>query len=395
MKEYRRIFLIVLDSLGIGHAHDANQFDDEDANTLEHISKVTHGINAINLEGLGLGSLGDFDGIYQLPGFLGVVAKLNEISNGKDTMTGHWEMMGLEVKEPFQTFTENGFPKELLQKISEYSGRPIIGNCAASGTEIIDELGEEQIASGALIVYTSADSVLQIAGHEKYIGLDHLYDYCQKARELTLKEEWKVGRVIARPFIGERKGEFTRTSHRHDYALSPFGKTVLNTLKENGLDVISVGKINDIFNKSGITEAYLSSSNEDGMNKTIGLCDKDFHGLIFTNLVDFDALYGHRRNPEGYKQAIESFDKQLGELLSHLKEDDLLMITADHGNDPTYKGTDHTREQVPLIMYSKRLMHPSVNLGELESFACIGATIADNFGVDLPSIGHSLLNSVE
>lgn len=395
MKEYRRIFLIVLDSLGIGHAHDANQFDDEDANTLEHISKVTHGINAINLEGLGLGSLGDFDGIYQLPGFLGVVAKLNEISNGKDTMTGHWEMMGLEVKEPFQTFTENGFPKELLQKISEYSGRPIIGNCATSGTEIIDELGEEQIASGALIVYTSADSVLQIAGHEKYIGLDHLYDYCQKARELTLKEEWKVGRVIARPFIGERKGEFTRTSHRHDYALSPFGKTVLDTLKENGLDVISVGKINDIFNKKGITEAYLSSNNEDGMNKTIELCDKDFHGLVFTNLVDFDALYGHRRNPEGYKQSIESFDKQLGELLSHLKEDDLLMITADHGNDPTYKGTDHTREQVPLIMYSKRLMKPSVNLGELESFACIGATIADNFDVDLPTIGHSLLNSVE
>jgi len=394
MKEYRRVFLIVLDSLGIGNAHDASQFDDEGTNTLGHIASTTGGIRAINMEGLGLGSLGKFEGIYDLPSHLGVIARLNEISNGKDTMTGHWEMMGLQVKEPFQTFTENGFPEELLNQLSTLSGRMIIGNCAASGTEILDELGEEQIQSGALIVYTSADSVLQIAAHEKYIGLENLYHYCEIARELTMKEEWKVGRVIARPFIGEKKGEFQRTSNRHDYALSPFGKTVLDTLKESDLEVISVGKINDIFNKQGITRAIASKSNEDGMNKTIALCDEKFKGLVFTNLVDFDALYGHRRNPEGYKKAIEDFDNQLGEMMYHLKEDDLLMITADHGNDPTYKGTDHTREQVPLIIYSKSLTK-SCDLGEITSFACIGATIADNFNVKLPDIGDSLLKYLQ
>ena len=309
-------------------------------------------------------------------------------------MTGHWEMMGLQVKEPFQTFTETGFPEELLNQLQIQTGRMIIGNCAASGTEILDELGEEQIQSGALIVYTSADSVLQIAAHEKYIGLDNLYQYCKIARDLTMKEDWKVGRVIARPYIGERRGEFTRTSNRHDYALSPFSTTVLDTLKSSGYDVISVGKINDIFNKQGITRAIASKSNEDGMEKTIALCDENFKGLVFTNLVDFDALYGHRRNPEGYKKAIERFDQQLGEMMYHLKEDDLLIITADHGNDPTYQGTDHTREQVPLIIYSKQLTKP-VNLGELNSFACIGATIADNFKVNLPEIGESLLSYLQ
>lgn len=390
-KQYKRIFLIVLDSLGIGNAKDAKYFDDEGANTLGNIAEVTDGINAINLEGLGLGNLGDFKGIYPLPSHFATIAKLNEISMGKDTMTGHWEMMGLEVKQPFQTFTETGFPNELIEELSKRcDGRPIIGNCAASGTEILDRLGEKQIETGALIVYTSADSVLQIAGHEKYIGLENLYRYCEIARELTMKEEWKVGRVIARPFIGEKKGEFKRTSNRHDYALNPFSKTVLDDLKECGLEVISVGKINDIFNKQGITKAYPSKSNEDGMKITTQLCDDDFEGLVFTNLVDFDALYGHRRNPNGYKEAIEAFDEQLQDLMYHLKEDDLLILTADHGNDPTYKGTDHTREQVFLLMYSKKLTKP-MDLGEQTSFACIGATIADNYDVGMPSIGKSLL----
>lgn len=394
-KYYQRIFLIVLDSLGIGNAKDAKKFGDEGANTLAHIAQATNGIKALHLEGLGLGALGDFQGIYNLPAHFATIAKLNEKSNGKDTMIGHWEMMGLEVKEPFQTFTEKGFPQALLDELSKRcDNRQIIGNYAASGTEIIDELGEEQIKTGALIVYTSADSVLQIAAHEKYIGLDNLYRYCEIARELTMKNEWKVGRVIARPYVGERKGEFKRTRNRHDYALSPFGKTVLDDLKDKQLEVISVGKINDIFNGQGITQAYSSKSNEDGMKITTRLCQEKFKGLVFTNLVDFDALYGHRRDVEGYKQAIEAFDKQLGDLLFQLKEDDLLILTADHGNDPTYKGTDHTREQVFLLMYSKKMTKP-INLGEQNSFACIGATIADNFGVSLPSIAESLLKYLQ
>lgn len=394
MRKYQRVFLIVLDSLGIGNARDADVFNDAGANTLGHIAAAAGPLNVLNLEGLGLGNLGQFNGIFQLPAHFATIARVNEISNGKDTMTGHWEMMGLEVKEPFQTFTEIGFPQALIDELSIRTGRQIIGNCAASGTEILDQLGEEQIRTGALIVYTSADSVLQIAAHETYIGLEALYHYCEIARELTMKEEWKVGRVIARPFVGEHKGEFKRTSHRHDYALSPFDHTVLDHLKAEGYDVISIGKINDIFNGHGLTRAISTASNEDGMNQTIRLADEDFQGLAFINLVDFDALYGHRRNPQGYKAAIESFDQQLGELMYHLREDDLLIITADHGNDPTYRGTDHTREQVPLLLYSKSLMHPK-QLDDLTSFACIGATIADNFNVELPIIGHSLLAEIQ
>lgn len=394
MSTFQRVFLIVLDSLGIGNAHDASDFDDQGSNTLAHIALAAGEIKALNLEGLGLGSLGDFEGIYRLPAHFATIAKLNEISNGKDTMTGHWEMMGLKVSQPFQTFTETGFPKELIAELEKRTGRKIIGNYAASGTEILDDLGEEQIKSGALIVYTSADSVLQIAAHEEYIGLDNLYKYCEIARELTMREEWKVGRVIARPYIGEKKGHFKRTANRHDYALSPFGSTILDSLKSASYDVISIGKINDIFNTNGITKAIHSISNEDGMRKTIEMADQSFNGLVFTNLVDFDSLYGHRRDPHGYKKAIENFDEQLGDLLYHLKEDDLLIITADHGNDPTYKGTNHTREQVPLIMYSKKLTQPT-NLGECESFAVIGATIAENFNVELPPIGISLLDKLQ
>lgn len=390
MYKYKRVFTIVLDSLGIGNANDADAYGDQGTNTLKHICDKYPQIEVPNLEGLGLGELGDFNGIYKLPGFFGTVAKLNEISNGKDTMTGHYEMMGLKVENPFKTFTETGFPKEFIKEFEEKTGYKTIGNIASSGTEILDLYGEQQIQTKELIVYTSADSVFQIAAHEKYIGLDELYRCCEIARQLLLKDEWKVGRVIARPFVGEKKGEFQRTANRHDWALEPFGRTVLNTLKDGGLDVIAIGKINDIFCGQGITNAITTKSNEDGMNKTIELAKTDFTGLAFINLVDFDSMYGHRRNPIGYGKAIEKFDEQLNDLMYQLKEDDLLIITADHGNDPTYTGSDHTREQVPLIVYSKKLKGNQM-LEDLESFAVIGATIADNFKCELPPIGKSIL----
>lgn len=390
MKKYKRIFTIVLDSVGIGNAKDAKQYGDEGTNTLKHICDYVDQINLTNLEGLGLGSLGDFKGIYKLPFNLATIARLNELSNGKDTMTGHYEMMGLKVEKPFKTFTDTGFPKEFIDEFERLTGRKTVGNIASSGTEIIDTYGEHQIKTGDLIVYTSADSVFQIAAHEKYVGLDNLYTYCKIARELLLKDEWKVGRVIARPFIGEKKGEFIRTSNRHDWALEPFDKTVLNSLADKGYDVISVGKINDIFCGKGITESHPTISNEDGMNKTIELAKKDFTGLAFINLVDFDSLYGHRRNPIGYAKALELFDKQLLDLMYYLNDDDLLIITADHGNDPTYKGSDHTREQVPFIAYTKA-NKKARDLGEFDTFAIIGATIADNFEVELPKIGQSIL----
>ena len=308
-------------------------------------------------------------------------------------MTGHWEMMGLEVTKPFQTFTDTGFPPELISELEKRTGRKVIGNKSASGTEILDELAEEEIATGHMIVYTSADSVLQICGNEETFGLEELYRCCEIAREITMKDEWKVGRVIARPYVGKKKGEFKRTSNRHDYALKPFGKTVLNALKEGGLDVISIGKINDIFVGEGITEALKSKSSVHGMEQTLEVAEKDFHGLCFVNLVDFDALWGHRRNPVGYAQEIEKFDEKLGLLLDTLQQDDLLIITADHGNDPTYTGTDHTREKVPFLAYSKKITQPK-QLPETDSFAVIGATIAENFGVPMPehTIGESLLS---
>lgn len=283
---------------------------------------------------------------------LGRYMRLKERSRGKDTMTGHWEMMGLLVTTPFQTFTSNGFPKELIDELEKQTGRKIIGNKSASGTEILDELAEEEIREGHLIVYTSADSVLQICGNEETMGLDNLYHYCEIARELTLRDEWKVGRVIARPYTGMKKGEFRRTSNRHDYALKPYGRTALNALKDAGYDVVSIGKIYDIFDGEGLTQSNHSNSSVHGMEQTIQYAKTDFNGLCFVNLVDFDALWGHRRNPEGYGRELERFDEKLGELLPLLGEDDLLILTADHGNDPTYTGTDHTREQVPFIAYS-------------------------------------------
>ena len=310
-------------------------------------------------------------------------------------MTGHWEMMGIKTEKPFITFTEHGFPPELIAELEKRCGKRVIGNKSASGTEIIEELGEEEINTGAMIVYTSADSVLQICGNEETFDLQNLYRCCEIAREITLKDEWRVGRVIARPYVGKKKGEFKRTSNRHDYALKPTGPTVLNAMKDKGLDVIGVGKINDIFCGEGITETYHSTSSVNGMEQTIEISKKDFHGLCFVNLVDFDALWGHRRNTEGYGHEIEKFDKNLGVLLEQLKKDDLLILTADHGNDPTYTGSDHTREYVPFIAYSEQME----NGGELEgenTFAVIGASIAENFDVDMPEgpIGHSILEKI-
>ena len=395
MKKYKRVFTIVLDSLGIGAMKDSEKFGDVGVDTLGHIASSVPLLNIPNLEKLGIANLHPIKHINRVENPLGYFAALNEASVGKDTMTGHWEMMGLHIQKPFQTFTDTGFPKELIDELEARCGRKVVGNKSASGTEILDEFGEHEIATGDMIVYTSADSVLQICGHEKYMGLDNLYRYCEIARELTMKDEWKVGRIIARPYVGEKKGEFKRTSNRHDYALKPYGQTTLNVLKDAGLDVISVGKINDIFDGEGVTESHKSKSSVHGMEQTIELADKDFTGLCFVNLVDFDALWGHRRNPQGYAEELEKFDKNLGVLLSKLKDDDLLILTADHGNDPTYTGTDHTREQVPFIAYSPSLKSNG-NLGEFDTFAVIGATIADNFNLEMPkdTIGHSILDKI-
>lgn len=396
MKEYKRVFVIVIDSLGIGAMPDGEKFGDVGVNTLGHISESVENFRIPTLQKLGMANLTPLRQVPAVDEPLGYQAALRERSNGKDTMTGHWEIMGIETKKPFKTFTEHGFPKELIEELEKRTGHKVIGNKSASGTEIIDELGEEEIATGHMIVYTSADSVLQICGNEETFGLEELYRCCKIARELTMKEEWRVGRVIARPYVGRKKGEFERTSNRHDYALKPPMKTALDVLKDHGLDVISVGKIKDIFDREGITEAYKSKSSVHGMEQTIDIAKKDFHGLCFVNLVDFDAKWGHRRNPEGYAKELEMFDEKLEILLENLKDDDLLIITADHGNDPTYTGTDHTREKVPFLAYSKS-MEGNGRLPEQDTFAVIGATIVENFGLDMPeqTIGTSLLSYIK
>ncbi len=393
---FNRVFVIVLDSLGIGPMADSARFDDAGADTLGHISETVEHLDIPNLQRLGLANLKALKQVKPAEHPEGYFMAMNEASNGKDTMTGHWEMMGIRTDKPFITFTEHGFPKELIDELEKRCGRKIIGNKAASGTEILEELGEQEVNEGKLIVYTSADSVLQICGNEETMGLETLYHYCEIARELTMRDEWRVGRVIARPYVGKKRGEFKRTSNRHDYALKPTGPTALNALKDVGYDVISVGKINDIFVGEGITESNHSDSSVHGMQQTIDIAKRDFKGLCFTNLVDFDALWGHRRNPVGYGEEIEKFDKKLGELLPLLREDDLLILTADHGNDPTYKGTDHTREQVPFIAYSPSDTE-SGKLDTSDTFAVIGATIADNFGVRMPegTIGTSILDQIK
>ncbi|PAT01253.1 phosphopentomutase [Candidatus Izimaplasma bacterium ZiA1] len=390
---YKRVFLIVIDSVGCGELPDAAAYGDEGANTIKHISEATNGIYLPNMEKLGYGHITDIMGVSAKNKPVGNYSKMKELSVGKDTMTGHWELMGLRITEPFITFTDTGFPKELIDELSERTGRKIVGNKASSGTVILDEYGEHQLKTGDLIVYTSADSVLQIAAHEEKIGLDELYKACEIAREMTLREEWKLGRIIARPFLGDKKGSFLRTPNRHDYALKPFADTVLVHLKNANKDVVSFGKINDIYDTEGITESYKQTSNHHGMENYINYAKKDFDGLAYLNLVDFDALYGHRRNPEGYKESLEEFDIQLGELMNELREDDLLIITADHGNDPTAPGTDHTREYVPLLVFNKKLEGNELEVRE--SFADIGATIAENFKVEAPQYGKSFLKELK
>lgn len=394
MNKFKRIFVIVMDSLGVGEAKDAYKYKDCGTNTLKHLSYSKKDFFAPTLYKLGLGNITDVNNMPFNNSPLASYGKMEEVSVGKDTLTGHWEMMGLKVDTPFPSFTDTGFPQELIEELEKQTGHKFIGNIAASGTEIIKDLGEQHLKTKELIIYTSADSVLQIACNEDVFPIEEQYRVCQIAREITLsRKEWMVGRIIARPFIGNNKNNFTRTPKRHDYAVNPFGKTVLETLKENDYSVISVGKINDIFNGVGITESHKSKSNEDGMNISIELTNKDFKGLCFINLVDFDALYGHRRDAVGYAECVESFDKKLNLFLERLNDDNLLIITADHGNDPTHTGTDHTRENVPLLVYSKKIKE-NKDLGIKNTFADIACTIAENFNIEKPSIGKSFLKEI-
>ena len=386
--KFKRIFLIVLDSLGVGEAIDAKKFGDEGCNTLGHILDNVD-ITYPNLEKMGFLNLVNKSNIEKTDSYY---TKAHPKANGKDTLTGHLELMGIRTLIPFKTFTNTGFPKDLIDELESRSNRKIIGNCNASGTEIIERLGKEQMETGSLIVYTSADSVLQIAAHEEIIPLEELYKICEIARALTLKEEWKVGRIIARPYIGT-PGNFTRTSNRHDYALDPVSDTVLDNLKNNNLEVISIGKIADVFNNCGITKSTKTKDNLDGILKIIETLKDDFTGLCFANLNDFDSKYGHRRNIKGYAEAIKEFDNYLPQIKEGLNNDDLLIITADHGNDPSFKGTDHTRENIPVLIYSKSFKDAK-HLKELDCFTDIGATIADNFNVKMPEVGKSFLGKL-
>ncbi|GAA0443947.1 phosphopentomutase [Lentibacillus halophilus] len=391
MKHFKRVFLIVMDSVGIGEAPDAKEFNDDGADTLGHIAERMNGLTMPNMAKMGLSNIREIPGIEKAASPMAHYTKMQEASNGKDTMTGHWEIMGLHIRQPFRTFPD-GFPDELITELEMKTGRKVIGNKPASGTAIIEELGQEQLDTGAIIVYTSADSVLQIAAHEEVIPLEELYAICNIARELTLDEKYMVGRVIARPFIGE-PGSFERTSNRHDYALKPFGRTVMNDLKDADFDVIALGKISDIYDGEGITEAIHTENNDDGMTKLIDSMADEFTGLNFLNLVDFDSKYGHRRDPEGYGKALESFDERLPDVLKRLDKDDLLVITADHGNDPVHHGTDHTREYVPLLVYYPG-MESGSELPIRKTFADIGATIADNFQIQMPTHGTSFLKDL-
>jgi phosphopentomutase len=388
---YKRIFLVVMDSVGIGEAPDAEKFGDKGSDTLGHIAEKMNGLKMPNMGKLGLSHIREIQGIDKVEKPLAYYTKMQEASNGKDTMTGHWEIMGLNIQTPFRVFPE-GFPAELISEIETRTGRKIIGNKPASGTEILDELGEEHMKTGSLIVYTSADSVLQIAAHEDIIPIEEQYDICKLARELTLDEKYMVGRVIARPFLGE-PGNFKRTPNRHDYALKPFDRTVMSELKDSGYDVIAIGKISDIFDGEGITKSLRTISNMDGMDKLVDSLNMEFTGLSFLNLVDFDALFGHRRDPIGYGKALEEYDARLPEVFEKMQDDDLLILTADHGNDPVHPGTDHTREYVPLLVYSKRMVEGK-GLPICETFADIGATVAENFNVKMPSFGKSFLKEL-
>lgn len=387
-KKYKRIFLIVLDSVGIGGAIDSKDFGDINVNTVLHTLESTKG-SLPNLAKMGLMNLLNNNDLEKSDSYYtrGVCKSL-----GKDTLTGHLEMMGILTTKPLKTFTETGFPDELIKELENRCGRHVIGNVAASGTEIIKELGEQHMKTGDIIVYTSADSVLQIAAHESIIPVSELYKICEIARNITLKDEWKVGRIIARPFIGE-PGNFTRTANRHDFALDPPSPTTLDNLKNHNFDVLAIGKISDIFNNCGITKATKTKDNTDGIEKIEEATKTDFTGLCFANLNDFDSKYGHRRDPIGYMKALKEVDDNINEIKANLQDDDLLIITADHGNDPTYKGTDHTRENTPVIIFNKNFEFPK-RLPNLETFGSIGATIADNFNLT-QELGSSFLESLK
>ncbi|RLK63304.1 phosphopentomutase [Atopobacter sp. AH10] len=392
---FKRVFAIVLDSVGIGAAADASQFGDEGADTLGHIGDYFKGkLSLPHLARLGLSNIRQ-QAILGLPKAnpaIGSFGKMGEVSVGKDSMDGHWEMMGLPVTKPLSFYPE-GFPKEIIEKIEKFSGRKVVANRPASGTEIIKELGEHQMKTGDLIVYTSGDSVLQIAAHEEIIPLEELYKICRYCRSLMNGPEHTIGRVIARPYVGSDKDHFVRTSHRHDFSLKPYGSTALDAIQTAGYETIGIGKTNDIFSGQGLNRVYHNESNMDGMDHVDEVLGQDFTGFCFVNLVDFDAMYGHRRNPEGYGQALMDFDHRLGNVLANLREDDLLMLTADHGNDPCFKGTDHTREYVPLLVYSKSLVG-NVDLGQRKTFADMGATILHNFDLPHENVGTSFLNEL-
>ena len=383
-KHYKRFFVIVADSAGVGEEPDAAKFGDVGSNTWAHAAESVGGLKVPFMEAMGIGELDDILGVKAIKDHKNAYSlRLRETSNGKDTMTGHWEMMGVNTQKPFQTFTDTGFPQELIDELEERTGHKIIGNYSASGTAILVELGEQQMKENSLIVYTSADSVLQIAAHEEVTGLDELYRCCEIAREICMRPEYLVGRVIARPYVGTNKNDFKRVgAHRHDYTVSPTGVTALDILKEKGLMVSAVGKIYDIFNGVGITKTIHTATNEEGMDEAIRQAkEEDWEGICFVNLVEFDSEFGHRRNAPGYAHCLEALDKRVGEFIKAMREDDVLMITADHGNDPTFHGTDHTREKVPLLIYSPSFENGR-NLDERASFADIGSTILANFGLE-------------
>ena len=392
---YKRVFVIVMDSVGTGAAHDAAKFDDVGSDTLGHVGEYYKGaLKLPNLGKLGISNLRDtpIEGVLVADPAIGDYGKMEEISAGKDSMDGHWEMMGLPVMKPLSTFP-NGFPQEIVDKLEKFSGRKVIVNKPYSGTEVIHDYGERQMETGELILYTSGDSVMQIAAHEDVIPVEELYKICEYARTLVNGPEYTVGRIIARPYVGPDKDHFTRTANRHDFSLKPIGETDMDRLRAAGYDVIGVGKINDIFSGEGIDKGYHNESNMDGMDHVDEVMKQDFTGFCFTNLVDFDARYGHRRNPKGFGQALMDFDKRLGKVLDEMKPDDLLMVTADHGNDPGFKGTDHTRENVPLLVYSPSMNKPNQSLGLRKTFSDLGATILENFNVE-PVKGTSFYKEI-
>ncbi|WP_414152551.1 phosphopentomutase [Limosilactobacillus reuteri] len=392
---YKRVFVIVMDSVGTGAAHDAAKFDDVGSDTLGHVGEYYKGaLKLPNLGKLGISNLRDtpIEGVLVADPAIGDYGKMEEISAGKDSMDGHWEMMGLPVMKPLSTFP-NGFPQEIVDKLEKFSGRKVIVNKPYSGTEVIHDYGERQMETGELILYTSGDSVMQIAAYEDVIPVEELYKICEYARTLVNGPEYTVGRIIARPYVGPDKDHFTRTANRHDFSLKPIGETDMDRLRAAGYDVIGVGKINDIFSGEGIDKGYHNESNMDGMDHVDEVMKQDFTGFCFTNLVDFDAMYGHRRNPKGFGQALMDFDKRLGKVLDEMKPDDLLMVTADHGNDPGFKGTDHTRENVPLLVYSPSMNKPNQSLGLRKTFSDLGATILENFNVE-PVKGTSFYKEI-